>query len=138
MGTSKFEDCSQHRYWGVSNYFTLVFGQTPVIPGQMVQKSDEIQDLGSYAGQLAKAMASQSYNKVDWHGASKSWKTYEHPELREVEFVLGRVDAVQTSLKPKYIGPFQVIKRNEKTFVLQLPDRIDTFSVDRLKPYFSE
>ena len=39
-------------------------------------------------------------------------------------------------LEPRYKGPFQVVARGNGFFTLQLGDRTDTVSQDRLKPAF--
>ena len=36
---------------------------------------------------------------------------------------------------PPYLGPFAVLERGPKTFVLQMGDRREVVSVDRLKPH---
>jgi hypothetical protein len=35
-----------------------------------------------------------------------------------------------------YEGPYDVLKRNKKYFLLQFPDKKDTVSIDRLKPAY--
>ena len=47
-----------------------------------------------------------------------------------------RVDAVKRPLTPPYTGPYQVLERNEKTFILLRAGKPWTVSVDRLKPMF--
>jgi len=38
-------------------------------------------------------------------------------------------------LAPPYLGPFAVLERGPKTFALQMGDRREVVSVDRLKPH---
>ncbi|KAL4721726.1 hypothetical protein ACJJTC_010143 [Scirpophaga incertulas] len=45
-------------------------------------------------------------------------------------------DTVHKSLKPPYEGPFKVIERNSKIFLIQLPNRQVRVSIDRLKPAY--
>ena len=54
------------------------------------------------------------------------------------QFVLVRADKVQSSLVPKYTGPFRVLRRWKKCFRLQLENRKDTVSVDRLRPFYED
>ena len=58
--------------------------------------------------------------------------------LRTAKFVFVREDASKPSLSPLYRGPYLVIERRSKFFRLQVGDKIDSVSVDRLKPVFSE
>ena len=52
-------------------------------------------------------------------------------------FVL-REDASVPPLAPLYFGPYLVLEQRTKSFPLQLGDRTDVVSVDRLKPAFSD
>ena len=55
----------------------------------------------------------------------------------DVEFVFVIYDALKPPLSPLYRGPYQVLRRSEKYFVLQIGDKSDSVSVDRLKPVIS-
>ncbi len=37
-------------------------------------------------------------------------------------------------LQPPYVGPFRVLQRDEKSSKIQLSDRVETVSIDQLKP----
>jgi len=55
-------------------------------------------------------------------------------ELMTADFVFIRHDAVTPPLTPLYHGPYRVLLRSDKFFRLQIGNREDTVSVDRLKP----
>ena len=57
--------------------------------------------------------------------------------LMEAEYVFVRDDASKPPLSPLYRGPYLVLRRSEKFFILQIGDKKDAVSVDRLKPVFS-
>ena len=57
--------------------------------------------------------------------------------LLKEKFVFVREDASVPPLSPLYPGPYKVLEQQTKFFRLQLGDRIDVVSVDRLKPAFS-
>ena len=50
------------------------------------------------------------------------------------DFVFIRHDAVTPPLTPLYHGPYRVLLRSDKFFRLQIGNREDTVSIDRLKP----
>ena len=54
--------------------------------------------------------------------------------LRTAQFVFVRVDGHKTPLAKPYTGPYQVLQRDDKHFLLQIGTRQDRVSVDRLKP----
>ena len=58
--------------------------------------------------------------------------------LRTAKFVFVREDTSKPSVSPLYRGPYLVIERWSKFFRLQIGDKIDSVSVDRLKPVFSD
>ena len=58
--------------------------------------------------------------------------------LRIVKFVFVREDASKPSLAPLYRGTYLVVERRSKFFRLQIGDKVDAVSVDRLKPVFSD
>ena len=56
--------------------------------------------------------------------------------LASVSHVFLRVDSVRQPLTPPYIGPFLVLERGPKTFLIDKSGKKTTVSVDRLKPAF--
>jgi hypothetical protein len=58
--------------------------------------------------------------------------------LKAAKFVFIREDASKPSLSPLYRGPYQVIERRSKFFRLQIGAKVDSVSVDRLKPVISD
>ena len=56
--------------------------------------------------------------------------------LNQAKFVFVRHDARKTPVQTPYDGPFEVLDRNPKHFTLQLGDKRDKISIDRLKPAY--
>ena len=46
-----------------------------------------------------------------------------------------RVDRIRKSLEAPYTGPFEVVNRKSKFFILKLPQGNTSVSIDRLKPF---
>ena len=47
-----------------------------------------------------------------------------------------RVDRLQKSLEAPYSGPYRVVRREQKYFVLRLPQGDTSVSIDHLKPAY--
>ncbi len=55
------------------------------------------------------------------------------PKLQSCSLVFVRCDRVKKPLQPPYSGPFEVLRRGDNTFSLQMNGKVETVSVDRLK-----
>ena len=60
--------------------------------------------------------------------------THISPSLTSASHVFVRRDAVRTPLQRPYDGPYEVIKRSDKFYTLNIKGHQDTVSIDRLKP----
>ena len=54
-------------------------------------------------------------------------------DLMEAQFVFVRHGAHTAPLQPPYDGPFAVVKAGKKNFQLQMGEKVETVSVDRIK-----
>ncbi|CAB4046245.1 Hypothetical predicted protein, partial [Paramuricea clavata] len=88
-----------------------------------------------FAINLSKAIKQQAPPETNWH-IGKNEKHFVPTELNTCTHVYLRVDSVQPSLKKKFTGPHQVISRSKKVFIIDLGDRQDSVSIDRIKPAF--
>ncbi|XP_064469956.1 uncharacterized protein LOC135384697 [Ornithodoros turicata] len=59
-------------------------------------------------------------------------------DLHTASHVFLRTDAVKKALHPPYSGPHPVLHRSDKTFKISIDGRVDTVTVDRLKPAYVE
>jgi len=71
---------------------------------------------------------------------NKQGSTHVPKEIFQTPYVFVRCDSHGhlSSLQRPYEGPYKVIKRDKKYFVLDFGHRTDTVSIDRLKPAFTE
>ncbi|KAH7938159.1 hypothetical protein HPB49_020986 [Dermacentor silvarum] len=101
----------------------LVFGTTLRLPGQFFEASPiPPLDVANYASRLGNAMRDVSPILPRQH----SRPSFTSRALRDF----------RSPLQPPYDGPFKVVKRCPKHFVLLLNGREDSVSVDRIKPAF--
>ena len=64
----------------------------------------------------------------------KFTRSYVPGDLMKANFVFVRVDSSRKSLQPPYTGPYQVLETGKKCFRIQVGNRQETVSIDRLKP----
>ncbi|XP_076764840.1 uncharacterized protein LOC143431789 [Xylocopa sonorina] len=64
-------------------------------------------------------------------------KMFIHKDLETSSHVFVRVDAVKRPLQHPYEGPFPVVSRSNKTYIIRLRGKDTTVSVDHLKPAYS-
>ena len=115
----------------------LVTGQQPTLPGQPVAQRPTIDDASIFGRKLASAMAAQTFHENPWHEKRRG-RSYAPRDLWTSKYVLVRTDKGQSSLVPKYTGPFRVLRRWKKCFCLQLENREDSLCVDRLRPFYED
>ena len=111
----------------------MVYGVPLRLPGQLLCSPDESARSpppSSFAAELEKSMDLATPLPVVFHGD----RPVRVPvALASSAAVYVRVDAVQPPLHRPYEGPFPVVSRGAKTFVLRRGGRDWTVSVDRLK-----
>ncbi|MBM6549272.1 DDE-type integrase/transposase/recombinase [Streptococcus dysgalactiae subsp. equisimilis] len=109
----------------------LVFGQTLRLPGELVSPTPPATfDYGDYAKRLAHHMRLlQPALSREQHRPS-----YLPPSLRTASHVFIKVGGVRPSMRPPYTGPFRVLSRADKFFIVDINGKRETISIDRLKP----
>lgn len=112
----------------------LVYGTTLRLPGEFFVAARDPSDLSTYVTSLKSSM--QHLSATPPRSAQRS--VYVHPALSTCTHVFIRHDATKKPLQQPYNGPYKVLKRDTKHFVVDINGRHDTVSLDRLKPAHSE
>ena len=107
----------------------MVYGALLTVPGDFIPSHDipdhlKLQRLQDRVRSLVPVPTSQ-------HGAVHASLPR---NLQQAKFVFIRRDAHRTPLQRPYEGPFKVIQPGSKTFQVDIGGKIETISVDRLKP----
>ena len=111
----------------------MVYGTSLRIPGAFLTPTEADVNDSHFVQRLKDTMAALRPVPASSHASDG---TFLHPDLVTCSHVLVRNDTVRKPLQPPYDGPFLVVKRTDKFFVVRL-DRGDvTVSLDRLKPFF--
>ena len=107
----------------------MVYGAPLTVPGSFVgpasspEAAEHLLRMRQVAGRLVPAPDA-------WHGVPGSALDR---TLDDAEFVFIRRDASHGPLQTPYTGPYRVLERAEKHFVIQCGERQESVSVDRLK-----
>ena len=113
----------------------MVYGATLRIPGMFfTTPSDPLPDPTEYVSKL-KTFTQQLRPSAPRIPATTS---YVDKNLADCTHVFIRCDTVRKPLQTPYDGPYPVIKRENKYFVVDIKGRRDTVSLDRLKPAYME
>ena len=108
----------------------LTLGTTLRLPGQFFSDNDETVSHTEYRRRLLTFMKSL---KPSLPREPCRRNSYLEKALRTCTHIFVRDDGSAMSFQPAYTGPFPVLDKEDKYFILDLGDRTDLVSVDRLK-----
>ena len=116
----------------------MVFGETLRLPGEFFVPSDgDMAADPAFVADLRQKIRLLRPIPPVWHGG-ESRRSYVSQELSSATHVFVRVGPRKTPLQSPYQGPFKVLERREKYFKLDLGNRHDMVSLDRIKPAFMD
>ena len=112
----------------------LVYGTTLRLPGQFfdVSARSSVNPTSDLVCKLKQTMQKLQATPTKLHTRT----TYVSKKLDTCTHVFVRQDHVQKPLDMPYKGPYRVIHRTRKYFILDLDGRQDSVSLDRVKPAF--
>ncbi|XP_025264283.1 uncharacterized protein LOC112637844 [Camponotus floridanus] len=114
----------------------MVYGQSLRLPGEFLgslHRENAADNVSDFIKELRQHLRELRPTKVSRHGTGK---TFIFKDLATSEEVFVRHDGLKQPLQQPYDGPYKVIKRAEKTFVVRMNGRDVTVSIDRLKPAY--
>ena len=126
-----------HMYPNTHNFspFTAVTGSSMLFP-RLLLSSETPSTTHDTIKQLIDDMKSVDFESLAIGDCHSPPSTYIPSDLKHCSQVWLRVDRVRKSLEAPYTGPFEVITRYPKFFVLNLPRGHTSVSIDRLKPAY--
>lgn len=108
----------------------IVYGENLKLPGEFFsESSDKAIDPANFVDQLRQNI--QKLKPIPTRSATKA--IYVPNSLDNCEYVFVRVDRVKTGLQSPYEGPYLVIKKCRKFFIIDQKGKQVKISVDRLK-----
>ena len=117
----------------------MVFGEAlRLLPGGFFVSADgDVAADPAFVVDLRQKMRQMRPVPPVWHGG-ETHRNYVPGELAAATHVFVRVVAHRGPLQSPYQWPFKVIDRQAKFYKLDLDTRLDSVSIDRLKPAFFE
>ena len=111
----------------------LVYGTTLRLPGEFfnVTETNTLSDPQSFVSRLRHTMQLLRPVPASHNACSKP---HVSKDLSSCTHVFIRKDASHRSLQPRYDGPFEVLRRDTKFFIVSVNGQRQTISLDRLKP----
>jgi cleavage and polyadenylation specificity factor subunit 1 len=113
----------------------LVYGTTLRLPGEFFDKPSEEYIEIEFIGHLRATMAQLKPIDTSHHTPDK---VFVQKDLKTCSHVFLRDDTVKAPLKAPYDGPFQVLERNDKNFIIDINGKRTTVTIDRIKASFTE
>lgn len=112
-----------------------MYGQLLRLPGQFLSRrpSEREDEAVYFAQRLREEFEELRPTEVRRHGERQS---FVFKDLHTVGHVFMRRDGPKAMLEPPYEGPFPVVRRQDKVFVVLMHGEEKVIRVDRLKPAF--
>ena len=113
----------------------LIFGETLTLPGELLLPGNNDRNISFERAELVRNLRHDVALLLPTPGTAHKQPNIHVPRsLENATYVFVRHDAHRGPLEPPYDGPYNVIERREKTFVVNIPGRgLETISIDRLK-----
>ena len=112
----------------------LVYGENLRVPGDvLIPPTSSDEPTSEFVKLIRDAMINTTPTDTR---KTRQVNIYVPTDLDKTDYVFVRVDKVKTAMVSPYEGPFKVIKRMRKYFVLEIKGKNVSISIDRLKPAF--
>ncbi|CAK1592461.1 unnamed protein product [Parnassius mnemosyne] len=113
----------------------LVYGEPLHLPGEMIVPSSvsQVSDPFDFVSRLRIMMSDLRPVPASQHCKRK---VFLFKDLSTTSHVFLRADHVKPPLESPYSGPFQVVRRSDKTVTIVVGNKEVVVSIDRVKPAF--
>ncbi|CAK9804112.1 Transposon Tf2-11 polyprotein [Anthophora plagiata] len=113
----------------------LVYGESLRLPGEFLssQVAEGREDASDFIHRLRNHFSKLSPTNASHHSVNR---TFIFKDINTSTHVFIRTDSAKTILQPAYEGPYAVVRRGDKTFVVNIKGKEVTVSIERLKPAY--
>jgi hypothetical protein len=112
----------------------LLYGTSLRLPGELAGAPSDFEPTSAFVRNLRITMESLK----PFVPSLPDRTVFQPKDLRSTSHVYVRNDAVRKPLQRPYDGPFPVVSRHSKHFILSRSGKHDSVSIDRLKPAYLE
>lgn len=113
----------------------LVFGESLRLPGEFLAPSGQLDaPPANLVQRLRNHFINLSPKPMSRHGRKP---IFIFKDLATCSHVLIRIDAPRLAFEQPYVGPFEVVNRRERFYIVKIRNVDTPVSIDRLKPVFS-
>ena len=112
----------------------LVYGQPLRLPGEFFTAATNQADSSEFIKELRQHWQQLRPSDTRRHGHQKVFISKDLPTAKQV-FI--RIDVPKNALRNPYDGPFNVVSKTDKFFILNIRGKEKAVSVDRLKPAYT-
>ena len=112
----------------------MVYGMTLRLPGSFLTPTAADVNDGAFIKALKETM--DALRPVPTSSHDTTAKIFIHPDLFTCSHALVRVDRVRKPDEQPFEGPYEILRRTDKFFLLRIGRREVNVSVDRLRPFF--
>lgn len=111
----------------------MLYGQTLRLPGEFFDAPPSAVNQHEFISQFSQHMQNMKSTSTSRHGKTA---VFTQPSITSCSHVFLRIDAVKRPLVQPYEGPYKVLSRTEKTFIIEVKGKPQTVSIDRVKAAF--
>ncbi|XP_036317707.1 uncharacterized protein LOC118732692 [Rhagoletis pomonella] len=112
----------------------LVYGTTLRLPSEFFDVNKPSNNEHNVITEFRRTMNDLRPTDAAWHTTPK---VFVHPDIKTCGQVFVRDDSVRPSLTAPYKGPYNVLRRTSKYYVIKINNKEAKVSIDRLKPAFT-
>ena len=109
-----------------------LYGTTLRLPSQyFCEPPKKVMNMKSFVERLTEKMAEMAYSPA---GRNRTNRIYIPKLLKTCTHIFVRDTARAHALQPPYRGPYKVIEKHDKHYIVQIKNSLQTISIDRIKP----
>ena len=112
----------------------MIYGQALKIPGELFIKSSSPAPADNDTSDFVIKLRKNMQNVLPTDSRDSNSSIFIPKDLETASHAFIRIDRVRPSLSQPYEGPYKIIRRTRKYYVLDVKGKNQSISIDRLKP----